>query len=542
MKTISKGGFLGINNRRPDFALSIKTTTTQGDYLRAADNVDIDNTGRLRLRRSAEMVEAMIGAHSLHMTSATAGYLVRGSVLYAVTLPAYSETLVKLLTTDDKMSYVDYAGSLFVSNGTDSGRMIGDTWYPMALPNPAVPAVATGIGGDLAAGRYQVVLTHCRMAGSDLLEEGGASPVRYVDLSAAGGLRITIPASPAGATHVAVYVSGTNGSVPKRVATVPSGTPLLDVVLTSALGQGREANQREESPLPAGRLFLFNGMLCSIVGNCIYEGVPYRPGYYIAINEREAEGGRIPFPADVTNAVPCQSGVFVTADKTYWFAGTRMTKSDMVMDVLPYGAVPDTAFVSPDKTVVGWFGAKGIVLGTPQGEVQAVMSDNIDLTPPTSGVSAVFDADGYRRVVSCGWCLNLANMAATTYRDYAFTSISGNYGTLADGIYRLDGNSNLPYLIDFGRDDFGTEALKHLPAVYLGTDSEQPMTLRVQVPGGADYRYEARSGRNELQMQRVDPGKGLRANWYNLSLESDDATPFTLASVSFAPAASSRRI
>lgn len=542
MKTISKSNFLGINNRRPDFALSIRTRTTQGDYLRAADNVDIDNAGNMRLRHSAERVEAMTGAHSLYMTSATTGYLVRDSALYAITLPTYSETLVKLLTTNDKLSYADYAGSLYYSNGTDSGRVVGQTWWPMALPTPVAPAVTTGIGGDLPAGKYQVCVAHCRVSGSDLLEEGGVSSPQYAELSAPGGLRITLPASPATATHVAVYVSGTNGTVPKRVATVTAGTPLLDVVLTASLGQGREANQREEAPLPAGRLFVFNGMLCSHSGSDVYEGIPYRPGYYIPLTERELEGGRIPFPAAVTNVVPAQNGVFVTADKTYWLSGTRMTKSEMIADVLPYGAVPGTAFASPDKTVVGWFGAKGIVLGTPQGEVQAVMSDNIDLIPPASGASAVFETDGYRRVVSCGWCLNLENLAATTYSDYAFTSLSGNYATKADGIYRLDGSSNLPYRVDFGRENFGSETFKHLPAVYVGTDSETPLTLRVTAPGGVDYTYDARSADPELQMQRIDPGKGLRANWFNLSLESDEASPFTLASVSFAPMASNRRI
>ena len=47
MKTQNLDRF-GINNRLPDFALHVDQ---KGDYLSAADNVDIDNTGRIRRRQ-----------------------------------------------------------------------------------------------------------------------------------------------------------------------------------------------------------------------------------------------------------------------------------------------------------------------------------------------------------------------------------------------------------------------------------------------------------------------------------------------------------
>lgn len=115
--------FLGINNRLPDSALHIRTRQIQGDYLKDAVNVDIDNAGRLLRRRTLSLVQAMAGAHSLHMTSDTAGVLVRDSVLYAITLPTYTETLLKILASNAAMSYVEYNGDLYYSNGTDSGRI-----------------------------------------------------------------------------------------------------------------------------------------------------------------------------------------------------------------------------------------------------------------------------------------------------------------------------------------------------------------------------------------------------------------------------------
>ena len=167
------------------------------------------------------------------------------------------------------------------------------------------------------------------------------------------------------------------------------------------------------------------------------------------------------------------------------------------------------------------------------------MADNVSLAAPASGVSALFADGGYNRVVSCGWCLNLDTMAATRYTSYDFTSASRGYATKADGIYTLAGAGKVDWLIDLGQENFGTEAKKAMPAAYLGYASEEPMSLRIQTPEH-DYTYAARSCSEGLRIHRVDPGKGLSANWFELSLAGE--YDFTLATVSFAPAASTRRI
>ena len=56
MKSTPLGPFLGVNNRLPDFALHVDK---QGDFLRSAMNLDVDNAGRLRVRRGVTLVQAM---------------------------------------------------------------------------------------------------------------------------------------------------------------------------------------------------------------------------------------------------------------------------------------------------------------------------------------------------------------------------------------------------------------------------------------------------------------------------------------------------
>lgn len=240
MKTQPKGPWLGINNRLPAYALNKDKV---GDFLRDAVNVDVDNAGSLRRRRAASMVQAMVAPHSLHMTSDTAGYMVRGSSIYAITLSAYSETLFKVLTSNNPVSWLEVAGHLYYSNGIDSGRISAGVWYPWALPTPSAPSVA-GVAGALDKGAYQVVVSY---RNSVTGEEGGVSPSTSHSLSTIGGLRVTLPGATPGATHINVYVSTVNGEVPFLAATVTTGTATVDIVLPAS---GREANERFEAPLP----------------------------------------------------------------------------------------------------------------------------------------------------------------------------------------------------------------------------------------------------------------------------------------------------
>ena len=529
MNTKPIGPFLGTNNRLPDTEMRVSTRQVSGNYLRSSANVDIDNAGKLRRRESELLIQAMTGAHSLCMTSDTTGYLVRGSVLYSVSLPSYAETFAKALTSNATMSWLTVGDDLYFSNGTDSGRITQGLFFPMGMPTPDAPACTT-VGGSLLAGTYQVGVSYFNSVTG---EEGGISASSNPALAAVGGLRITLPAATAGATHVNVYVSEVNGSVPMLAGTYATGTATVDFATPPP--HGRPINDRFEEPLPAGALFTSNGKLCSFSGKKVCIGLPFRPGYYLPIS------GYLLFNEDVSIAIENQGGTYIAADKTYWFPGDIEAEHGVVSTVLPYGAVPGTTFRNPADTTVGWFGEDGFVIGSTSGEVNAVMVDDINMTAPATGCSIVRFSNGYLRVIGGGWCFNLERKAATQYTDFDFTSLSGDYGTKADGVYALTGGAGVDAWVNVGKQNFGSEELKHMPAMYLGFDSESPMQLRVQTPEH-DYTYDSRSCGGGTRMHRVDPGKGLRANWFDLTLYNTDGAAFTLATASPAPVVSGRRI
>lgn len=525
MNTIPLGPFLGINTRLPDFALHVQD---KGDFLRSAVNADINDAGDLLRRREPVLTQAMTGAHSF-WTNGVRRYLVRAQALYAVGLSPYSETLLKVLGADDRMSYEEHNGDVYFSNGTDKGRIAADDMvYPWGMDAPAQPTVTT-IAGTLPAGKYQVALTYFNTGTG---EESGSAGATSHELTSAGALRVDLPGPAPGATHVRVYVAKTNGETPGLYVTATIGTATVDIV---DLVTTQTIQTEFLAPLPAGsRLFIHMGRLCSIKGKFAYYSEPYQLGYYNPVQ------GYIQFEEDISVAIPNQFGVYIAADKTRWFAGS-LHAPDAIQDVLPYGAVPGTEFELPHNSKVGWFGSNGIVIADTQGQAEAPMTERLEVTPPASGCSVVLDDGGYRRVVSCGYCMNLSSTAVTTYADYDFTSMSGSYGTKPDGIYRLDGSGPVDAEIGFGRKNFGSEQLKRLPYAYIGGEFEEPMLLEVGTPEQNIYEYEARAANDGLTMQRFDLGRGLRATWFDLTMKNQDGADFKLATASFAPAATERR-
>lgn len=539
MKTIPLGPFLGFNNRLSDFALHVDKV---GDFLSVAENVDIDNKGSVRRRNATKLIHALVGAHSIYQTSATTGYLVHNLNLMPFMLTGEVITLgtsVRALTSNTPVSYVAFGADLYFSNAVDSGRITAGVWYPLGINTPVLApgAALTSIGGSLEPGWYQVGISY---SNSTTGEESGISASENIQLTTTGGIRVALPTAPAGVTHINIYLSAANGSVPMWLTQVTAATATYDCI---ALALGRESNGRFEDVLPPGKLFMSNGRLCSFSGNRVSVGSPWRFGYYLPANDDGTSSGYLDFPAPVSVAIEAQNGTYIVAQKTHWFPGGDLANTEaMVSDAIPYGAVPGTEFAFPDKSFVGWFGHNGIVFASTSGEVLAVTADNVDVLPPQSGTSAVFESDGYQRVVSCGYCVNMENKAASTYTGWDFTSTSGDLGTKADGIYLLDTAGLVDSVVGLGKQDFGTETLKHLPAVYLGVDADEPMSLTVATPGDVEYDYDARSSGADLQIQRIDPGKGLRANWFDLTLRNTGGADFTLASVSFASTASTRRI
>ena len=163
--------------------------------------------------------------------------------------------------------------------------------------------------------------------------------------------------------------------------------------------------------------------------------------------------------------------------------------------------------------------------------------------------TAVFRiVDGGFRDDGVAWVVNAESSASTRYDTYGFNSfarIGGkHYGARQDGVYLLEGTSDagnpITSGVSLGKQDFGTQALKHMDAVYAGVSSTGTLFLKVG-DGKNSYTYKARRKDDHMRTQRFDIGRGLRANYFDLQLTST-ADAFELDSVTFHVLPSSRRI
>lgn len=374
----------GADNVSPDFALP-KNQYGQQIAARRIVNADVQNSGHPRRRQGYTAVQAFTGAHSL-WSDGVRTLLVRDSVLYRVTsFDPYSETLVKLLTSNARMSYVSAAGEVYCSNGTDAGRLSsGNVWSAHALPVPASCSLAASTG-TLLAGKYQVAITYA----NGTSEEGGAKHAA-IELAAAGSIVVTLPTASVGATHINVYLTDMNGGVPKFHSQVAVGTA---TVTLNTFATGHTLQTAYLEPLPTGRFFYYNGRLLSAVGSRLYYSSPYNLGLYDPVD------GFIGFRSDVSVVVPSQNGVYVAADVTHWLAGRDISKLEAITDVLPYGATAWTEFSIPNQPTVGWYGAKGLVLADLSGGAKAVQEDRYAASTSPTGSSLVMQRDGLRSVV-----------------------------------------------------------------------------------------------------------------------------------------------
>jgi hypothetical protein len=537
MSTTQLSNFRGIHTRKPRHALTKRLPTHTEHYVADAVNVDVNNAGDFEHRLEPILAVPLPGAHSLVMLTEGVALVVCEGEMLRVTLDGGDVSTVTALSSDAPLSWAWLAGELYWSNGEEIGRIERDATgavvsVPVALPVAPTP-VASATSGDLLAGMYRVAVAYVDARG----DEGPLSPALELILADDSGVIVSSPPDADHATGWNAYLTSADGEALYLAASEALGT---DAAI-HAPATGRAARGRPERPLPPGRLFVSNGGLGSYSGRDVFLGAPWRPGY------RDALTGHLPFPAEVSIVVDAQDGLYIVSDVTRWMPHGE---TPVLQDVLPYGAVPGTAFTLPGDPRVGWFGREGFVLASPGGKVEAPMSEHVEpfaRSPmPGEGFATLIDEGGFTRVVACAWVMNLTEpWAATRYEGWALTSWDRSFGTTPEGICRLGRSEHAaPWRVDFGLRNFEHAQEARLVSVYAGGRALDRFLLALAASGEFDAPrvYPAQSVREALDQVRFVPGKGLRANWYRITLFGDEGCDFRLNSLTVVSAPTARKI
>lgn len=386
MADVTFSAFAGINNVLPPERIrAVPTKTDATCELVTASNVDIDNSGRLSRRAGTTQLVAD-SAHSLWSNGDLCLY-VTGNRLMQLRPDFTTATLAAGLVPDLPVSYTEIAGSVYWSNGQQSGSFVNGRGRPWGMPVPELPGIEP-IFGSLTAGDYQIVLTYRRADG----EESGAGMAERISLPDNGGLRVTwsIPADP-GIAEVVIYLTEPNGETLYQAFVAPAANGNADI-LSAQLALPCNS-QWLDAPPPGQCLAAHRGRIYIASGAFLYATTAL--GYslcdlrdYLALDNT-----RIAFLVSV------EHGLFIGTEKAvYFLAGDRLEELSLkvVVDapaVARSAVNADGALVTGDASLSGQVVALfatdiGVYLGSGDGSVSNMTTGRyrFDATPTGAAI------------------------------------------------------------------------------------------------------------------------------------------------------------
>jgi len=321
--------------------------------LEAAINVDLDDTKHLS-RRGGFTSKASGSSHSI-WSNGEICLFVAGGVLKRMHRDYSVETLRSGLT-DIPMAYESVAGTVYYTNGLESGIIQNGAPRTWGMTPPALPAAAVTTG-YLSAGTYQYALTFVRLDG----QESGASIAGVIELPDDSGIAFSAIPSNDEAAYKILYLSAPNG---EKLYVALTTTDTTATVTSQRLGMALTTQYLQ--PPPAGHMLdEYNGSLFVASGNAIYRSEPYRHELF---DYRKV----MVLDSRVTLLAPMAGGIFVASENE-----TAFVSGDPFNYVVraEHGAIPGTltyvdgAFVGDGVSglVAMWSSSAGTCIGTDDG-------------------------------------------------------------------------------------------------------------------------------------------------------------------------------
>ena len=400
-KPFDFGALLGENNRRPDYRLK----TDEGSFVRAAVNADLTPQSTFKRRQGSTLAVSGTDCHSL-WSSGTDAYFADYDTLYHLS-PAMVKTAVSAqVVPGQQVSFADANGVVYCSTGAELFQLSGSSAAVKAgiVPPNVSPTLTAAAGGSLPAGIYQATISFIAPSG----EESGAIKPVSATVPENGSLTISGIQVSAGYS-TAVYLSPPNGDVLFRIAKTTSAA--LPAITIQPQSNAAHARTILLSRMPAGQIVRYaDGRLIVASGNILYYSELFAPTLH------NPAKNYIPFAENITMILPCEGGIYVSADKTYWIAGDLA--SGAINTVLPYKAVFGTDAAIPNSTSVWWMSDRGMIVGAPGGQVENVQEKFVAVDAATAGASLYREQDGMRQMLSSLFGTQTNVMAASSYMEF----------------------------------------------------------------------------------------------------------------------------
>lgn len=380
--------FIGINNRAAIERL-------KPSELREAENVDIENEGRVRRRVGRKKIYAGSEVHSLWSDEAVTLFA-QGRYLMRLDGDGAATALRTDLLRNQPVSYESVAGTVYWSNSEQRGRVVQGQALHWGMDAPPAPVVMEASPKALPPGTYMVALTYVDAQG----EESPASRHSVVSFTEESSIAVLPPPFPAEAVRANVYITPQNGDVLYFQGVVTTSSALTIV----GVDTGRPLRTEYLSPPPAGHIVCHHrGRMYVADGNVVWFSEPYAYSWF---NRRR---NFYMFPKRITMMVSVEGGLFVSWEggKTAFIAGETPEKAEEVeADIFPAitGTVTraDAAWFPALETggkAAIWMTQNGVAVGLSNGQVRYLTEERLALPRGGLGSAMIRAERGTRQYV-----------------------------------------------------------------------------------------------------------------------------------------------
>jgi hypothetical protein len=347
-------------------------------YLRDAVNIDITDTGRVKLRQGSKQVSPLkfqnIWQSPLHhdvfatletefvkLDSQTWQHEVLGKI-------GHTQLCYEVI---NNWVYIASELGLWIYNGMIVQALTIDT--------PAMPMLTIQEnGGSLKSGTYSVAISWLRDQQESALSQVVSDQIELtasgnLDDQAFASIQINLPhCFDSSVTHVRIYMTDRNGGELLFHSDYPINTP---VITLGSLDLGMTARFKGLSPMPTGRYMKYwQGRLLIADKNILRFSEP------MAYHLHDEKFGFVVMPQRITFILPVDGGIWV-GQVTHVVFLTGTNPSEMTFQSkTSHAPVPDSV-IEIDNNDIGsdisqggnttalWLAENGYILGTSSGQI-----------------------------------------------------------------------------------------------------------------------------------------------------------------------------
>ena len=347
-------------------------------YLRDAVNLDITDTGRLKLRNGAERISPF-GFKNIWQ-----------SPLHKDVFATINNQLVKLDSTTWQYEVLADIGSgplryevinnlVYIASELGLWIYDGKNVRSLTIDTPATPMLSMlDSGGSLKSGTYSVAISWLRDKQESALSQVASDQISLVsnsnlDDQAFASIQINLPyCLDQSITHVRIYITDRNGGELLRHSEHPINTSSVTI---NSLDLGMAARFKGLSPMPTGRYMKYwQGRLLTVDKNILRFSEP------LAYHLYDEKFGFVVMPQRITFILPVDGGIWIgQVTHVVFLTGTK--PQDMTFQAkTSHAPVPDSA-IEIDNNDIGsdisqggnttalWLAENGYILGTSSGQI-----------------------------------------------------------------------------------------------------------------------------------------------------------------------------